>query len=59
VVSKLEVPPLGEELNDLFSEIDKQRKGKKISEAEILREIQNYRLEKRAKKGAKDGSSRS
>ena len=52
VVSKLEVPPLGEELKDLFGEIDKQRKGKKVSEDEILREIQTYRLEKRAKKGA-------
>ena len=52
VVSKLEVPPLGEELKDLFSEVDKQRKGKKVSEAEILKEIKTYRLEKRAKKGA-------
>ncbi len=52
VVSKLQIPPLGEELKELFSEIDKQRKGKKVSEAEILREIQTYRLEKRAKKGA-------
>ncbi len=52
VVSKLEVPPLGEELKDLFGEVDKQRKGKKVSEDEILREIQTYRLEKRAKKGA-------
>ena len=42
---------LREELKDLFSEIDKD-KGKKISEAEILREIQDYRLEKRAKKVA-------
>ena len=52
VVSKLEIPPLKEELKDLFSEVDKQRKGKKISEAEILKEIQTYRLEKRARKGA-------
>ena len=51
VVAKLEVPPLREELKDLFNEIDKQQKGKKISEKEILREIQSYRLEKRANKG--------
>jgi antitoxin PrlF len=49
VVGKLEVPPLGEELKDLFSEVDKQRKGKKVSEAEILKEIKTYRLEKRTK----------
>jgi bifunctional DNA-binding transcriptional regulator/antitoxin component of YhaV-PrlF toxin-antitoxin module len=52
VVSKLEIPPLREELKDLFSEVDKQLKGQKVSETEILREIQTYRLEKRAKKGA-------
>jgi bifunctional DNA-binding transcriptional regulator/antitoxin component of YhaV-PrlF toxin-antitoxin module len=52
VVTKLEVPPLKEELKDLFSEIDKQNKGKKISDKDILKEIQTYRLEKRAKKGA-------
>ncbi len=52
VVAKLEVPPLREELKDLFSEIDKQNKGKKVSDEEILKEIQTYRLEKRDKKGA-------
>ena len=52
VVTKLELPPLREELADLFNEIDKQNKGKKISDKEILTEIQTYRLEKRAKKGA-------
>jgi AbrB family looped-hinge helix DNA binding protein len=52
VVAKLEVPPLREELKDLFSEIDKQNRGKKVSEKEILKEIQDYRLEKLAKKGA-------
>jgi bifunctional DNA-binding transcriptional regulator/antitoxin component of YhaV-PrlF toxin-antitoxin module len=51
VVTKLELPPLKVELNDLLNEIDKQNNGKKISEQEILKEIQNYRLEKRAKKG--------
>ena len=52
VVTKLEVPPLKEELKDLFSEIDTRNKGKKISEKEILEEIQKYRIEKRANKGA-------
>jgi antitoxin PrlF len=53
VVTKLEIPPIKEELKDLFNEIDKQNKGKKkISEQEILKEIQNYRIEKRARKGA-------
>jgi len=42
-----------EELSDLFKEIDKQHKGKKkLSEKEILKEIQAYRGEKRAKQGA-------
>jgi len=42
-----------EELSDLFKEIDKQLKGKKkLSEKEILKEIQAYRGEKRAKQGA-------
>ncbi len=53
VVTKLHVPPLGEELNDLFREIDEQyREKKKPSEKEILTEIQAYRREKRAKQGA-------
>ena len=53
VVTKLEVPPLTEEFKDLFDEIDKQNKGKtKVSDKEILKEIQAYRVEKRAKKGA-------
>jgi AbrB family looped-hinge helix DNA binding protein len=52
VVSKLVVPPLGEEIIDLFTEVDRQHKGKKFSESEILKEIQKYRVEKRAKKGA-------
>ena len=41
-----------EELKDLFNEVHKGRKGKKVSETEILKEIQTYRLEKRAKKTA-------
>lgn len=52
VVTKLKVPPLREELKGLFSEIDQQNKGKRVSEKEILKEIQDYRLEKRAQKGA-------
>ncbi len=52
VLSKLEIPPLREELKDLFDEIDKQNKGRKISDKEILKEIQTYRLEKLAKKSA-------
>jgi len=52
VATKLKVPPLKEELKDLFKEVDKQTGGKKVSEKEILKEIQAYRLEKRAKTGA-------
>jgi len=52
VVTKLEVPPLIEELKDLFTEIEKQNKRKKVSNKEILRAIQEYRLERRAKIGA-------
>lgn len=53
VVTRLKVPPLGEELKDLFSEIDRQYKGKKRpTEKEVLEEIQAYRREKRAKQGA-------
>jgi AbrB family looped-hinge helix DNA binding protein len=47
VVTKLKVPLLGEELKDLFREIDEQNKGKKKStEEEILEEIQFYRRKK-------------
>ena len=50
VVTRLKVPPLGEELKDLFREIDEQYEGKKRpTEKEILEEIQAYRREKRAK----------
>ena len=49
VVTKLNVPPLGEELSALFREIDEQNKGKrKPTENEILEEIQAYRREKKA-----------
>jgi len=43
VLTKLMLPPLKEELKDLFSEIDKQNNGKKVSEKEILKEIQTNR----------------
>jgi antitoxin PrlF len=46
VLSRLEIPPLREELKDLFDEIDKRNKGKKVSDEEILKEIQAYRLKK-------------
>jgi AbrB family looped-hinge helix DNA binding protein len=53
VVTRLKVPPLGEELKDLFREIDEQNQGKtKPTEKEILEEIQACRREKRAKQGA-------
>ncbi len=52
VVTKLKVPPLSEELKNLFSEVDEQTGGKKVSEKDILKEIQAYRIEKRTRKGA-------
>ncbi len=53
VVTKLKVPELGEDLRDLFREIDKQFKGKKKPiEKEILEEIQASRQEKRKRTGA-------
>ncbi|NWG09881.1 MAG: AbrB/MazE/SpoVT family DNA-binding domain-containing protein [Nitrososphaerales archaeon] len=57
VVTKLKVPPLGEELRSLFKEIDEKYEGKKRpTEKEILEEIQAYRREKRAEQGASNGS---
>ena len=50
VLTKLEVPSLREELEKLASEVSEQQK-RKISEKEILKEIQSYRLEKRGRKG--------
>jgi AbrB family looped-hinge helix DNA binding protein len=50
VLTKLEFPSLKEELEKLANEASKQQKGK-ISEKEILKEIQSYRLEKRGRKG--------
>lgn len=52
VVTKLKIPPLGDELRDLFREIDRQYRGKKRpTEKRILEEIQAYRHEKRASQG--------
>lgn len=51
VVVKLKVPPLAD-LKELFKEIDEQNKGKKkLTEEEVLEEIQAYRREKRARQG--------
>jgi AbrB family looped-hinge helix DNA binding protein len=50
VLTKLEFPSLREELEKLADEVSKQQKGK-ISEKEILKEIQSYRLEKQGRKG--------
>jgi len=53
VVAKLAIPPLGEELKDLFREIDEQNKGKKKpKEKRIRKEIKNYKVKKRARKVA-------
>jgi hypothetical protein len=50
-VVKLKVSPLTE-LKELFKEIDEQNKGKKkLTEEEVLDEIQAYRREKRTKQG--------
>jgi len=48
VVTKLKVPTAGEELDDFFAEIDEGSK-KLPSEREIIKEIQAYRKEKRAR----------
>jgi hypothetical protein len=47
-----EVPPVGEELEDFFAEIDKAGK-RALSEQEIIKEIQAYRR-KREREGAED-----
>ena len=50
VVTKLKIPTAGEELDDLFARIDTENRGRKAaSEREILKEIQTYRMEKRAR----------
>jgi AbrB family looped-hinge helix DNA binding protein len=50
VVTKLEIPSIRAELEKLATEVSEQQK-RKISEKEILKEIQSYRLEKRDRKG--------
>lgn len=50
VVKKLEVPSLREDLEKLANTVSEQQK-RKISEKEILKEIQSYRLQKRDRKG--------
>ena len=53
VVTKLKIPSLDEELDELFREIDKHYKGKRRpTEKEILEEIQAYRIERRSKQVA-------
>jgi len=52
VVTKLEIPPLADDLKEFFKEIDEKRKGKKRpTEREILGEIQAYRSERRKTQG--------
>lgn len=53
VAAKVEAHELGGELRALFREIDRRYQGKKRpTEREILAEIQSYRKERRAVKGA-------
>lgn len=50
VVTKLDIPTVGEELRALFREIDGQYRGKRRpTEKDILKEIQKYRMERRAR----------
>ena len=52
VVTKLKIPTIGDELKEIFRQVDEDYKGKKKpTEKEILEEIQAYRREKRAKSG--------
>ena len=53
VITKLNVPPLGEELKELFRKIDELNKGKKkLTEKELLEEIQGHGRENLTKHGA-------
>jgi AbrB family looped-hinge helix DNA binding protein len=53
VVTKLEIPPLADDLKELFKEVDERRKGRKRpTEREILEDIQAYRSERRKTQGA-------
>jgi hypothetical protein len=51
VLTKLSIPSLGEELRELFGEIDRHyKKIRRPSEKEMLEEIQAYRKERRRSK---------
>jgi AbrB family looped-hinge helix DNA binding protein len=53
VAAKVEAPTVGDELRELFQEIDERYKGhKRPTEREILAAIQSYRKEKRVSKTA-------
>ena len=53
VVTKLEIPPLADDLKAFFKEVDEGRKGRKRpTEREILEDIQAYRSERRKTQGA-------
>jgi AbrB family looped-hinge helix DNA binding protein len=53
VVTKVQLPTVGDELECIFKEIDEKNRGRKLpNQREILKEIQAYRKEKRADKGA-------
>lgn len=53
VVTKLDIPPLADDLKEFFKEIDEGRKSRKrLTEREILEEIQTYRSERRKTEGA-------
>lgn len=52
VITKLRLPPLEDELKDLFREIEESySRRKRPTEKEILEEIQAHRREKRTRKG--------
>ncbi len=52
LVVKLEIPPLSKDLEKFLSEIHESRRGmRKPTEKEILVDIQEYRREKRGRKG--------
>ena len=50
VLAKLMVPSIKEELEELANEVSKQQ-DRRISEKEIQKEIESYRLKKRSRKG--------
>jgi len=53
VLAKLSIPSLGEELKELFREIDRRyERSRRPSEQEIMKEIQAYRIERRRSKVA-------